>query len=319
MRPLLGVLAIVLCAVPAKTAIASQRAASPTRAAATTAVAAPSAATESGTAVTPLRARVEEMRRIPFTIDPAATDAPSVDRLIGRAGASLPEQRETVREEIAKNRGNAQLANALADRAMALRTRDYSATLTALSLLGELRAPGGEKRLQEFTALPLPTQGHVVEGEIVERTTLEHLQMKAVQGLAYAHTATGDAAVLKLAASSPSRNVRAEAIESYLYNHQYSAEARKALGAVLQPADRIYLDRPHLLPGMEAGAFNAQLASYLRLHPDRVPPAPQKLAANPALAARDRAKDRTLLRVPVRPVNRELMVVKPAPPPDRSL
>ena len=317
MRPLVVVLALILSAAAVERVIASQQAASPTRAvAAGNAGGAPSAGSQAATNASP-RLRVQALSRLPITVDPAATDPQSIDRLIQRAGASVPAERETVRAALAKNQGNAQLANALADRALALRTRDYSATLTALSLLGELRAPAGEKRLLQFTAIPLPTQGHVVEGELVERTTLEQLQMKAVQGLAYERTPSGDAAVLQLAAASPSRNVRAEAVEAYLYNHGYSAAARKALGAVLQPADRIYLDRPHLLPGMTAGAFNLQLATYLKLHPNLVAPVPQHLRADPTLIARDRAKDALLLKAPVTAVNR-LTVVKPLPPPDRS-
>ena len=182
----------------------------------------------------------------------------------------------------------------MANTAFANRTVDFSRSLTALSVLGELRNPAGEAALIKFIALPLPTTGHVVEGDIVERATLERLQMKAIQGLAYAQTETSDKEVLRIVNANPSRVLRAEAIEAYLYNHNYSEQARKMLAQAIRPEDGIYLDRPHLLPTTVAGDFNAQLARFVTLHPELKAPTPTRLLQaeiSPALVVGDKQKD----------------------------
>lgn len=310
MKPLFVVIPAILVAAVAGRVIATELPATPTRAvAAPSKDIAPSAPQAPFTAS--LRARTLQLSRMPIALAASATAAQSADRLIARAGTSTLAERETVRATIAKAAANPEFVAALGERAFSLRERDYSAALTALSLLGETRAPAAQERLLKFTAIPLPTQGHVIDGLIAERTTLEQLQMKAVQGLAYARTPAGDQNVLKLAASHESRNVRAEAIEAYLYNHQYSPEARKALEGVVKPEDRVYLDRPHLLPTTAAADFNAQLERYLKLHPEAVAPAPQHLKADTALAERDKTKDATR---PVRPIVTRAAQILSAPP-----
>ncbi len=215
----------------------------------------------------------------------------SVKTFIERASISTPGEREQIRALIARSSTNEQVATALASSVFDSRTRDYTQTLTALSILGELRHPLGQAALTKFVALPLPETGHNVEGEISERATLEKLQMKAVDGLAYARTATADQEVLRIAGMNPSRAVRSEAIAAYLFNHQNSDEARKQLLQAVKPDERIFVDRPSYVPGMTGAAFNEQLARYLKLHPERLPSKPDLARASAIMIARDKEKD----------------------------
>jgi len=233
-------------------------------------------------------------RPIPALVIDGKAATQNLSAFLERISLSSPAEHEKIRALIEQAGGNFEIANALADTVFANRTVDFTRTLTALSVLGELRNPASEAALIKFLALPLPTTGHVSEGDIVERATLEQLQMKAIQGLAYAKTATAEKEVLRHASANPSRVLRAEAIEAYLYNHAYSEKARKTLAETIRPADSIYLDRPHLLPTTVARDFNAQLAHFVALHPELKPPAPMHMLQAeiaPALVAGDKRKD----------------------------
>jgi hypothetical protein len=244
---------------------------------------------------------------------PAVSGVPikeSVRAFVERAAVSTPDEREQVRSLIAASAQNEAVATELASSVFEHRTRDYSFTLTALGVLGEMRHPAGQAALTKFLAIPLPETGHTIDGEITERATLEKLQMKAIDGLAYARTPAGDREVLRIAGLHPSRAVRAEAIAAYLYNHENSADARAALLAVVRPDEKIFIDRPSFVPGMSGDAFNAQLASYLRLHPELHAPDPGHAIVARAEAERDRAKDAATLVRPVRPVRLDVPVLE---------
>jgi hypothetical protein len=72
---------------------------------------------------------------------------------------------------------------------------------------------------------------------------------------------------LQAAGSHPSRIVRAEAIDAYLWNHHDSAAARATLLKVVRTDERTFLDRPRLEPGVSRDEFNRKVAAYARLHP----------------------------------------------------
>jgi hypothetical protein len=237
------------------------------------------------------------LRPIPELFVGSVAPKDSVSAFIDRASVATVDEHETIRAAIARARTNVAITQALATSVMETRTQDFTRTLTSLSVLGELRNPTSEAALKTFVRLPLPTTGHLIEGEIAERTTLEELQMKAVQGLAYARTATGDAEVLHTVATHPSRAVRAEAIQAYLYNHGYTSEAREQLAKVVRADETAFLDRPHMISTTTAGDFNGQLATYLRLHPELKPPAVTNLQAISTTI--DREKEAAALRRPL--------------------
>jgi len=293
-RSFFNIIACLLIASSLTPAGASQKAPSPSG------VTAPSAqqAAETRPPLVMFRAKLASRPMMPLTVAgvPVTT---SVRTFIERVSMSIPGEREQIRTLIAKSSENGQVATALVSSIFESRTRDFTYTLTALSVLGELRNPVGEAALMKFVALSLPETGHKVDGEIIERVTLEKLQMKAVDGLAYARTSATDREVLQIAEMNPSRAVRSEAIAAYMFNHRNSAEARTVLLHVLRPSERIFIDRPSFVPGMSGAAFNAQLALYLKLHPELRAPTPVLAQATDIAIARDKEKGaRTVLRRP---------------------
>jgi hypothetical protein len=247
-----------------------------------------------GTVTTVPRIR---LRAIPELVAGSVAPKESVSAFIDRASVATVDEHEAIRAAIVRARSSVPITRALATSVMETRTQDFTRTLTSLSILGELRNPTSEAALTTFVRLPLPTTGHLIEGQIAERITLEELQMKAVQGLAYARTATGDAEVLRIVATHPSRAVRAEAIQAYLFNHAYSPEARAQLAKVVHADETVFLDRPHMISTTTAGDFNGQLATYLRLHPELKPPAATNLQAISTTI--DREKDANALKRPL--------------------
>jgi hypothetical protein len=124
--------------------------------------------------------------------------------------------------------------------------------------------------------LPLPSFGRIVDGAIIERTNLETLQATAVDGIAAAHTSENDEKVLDIMRHNASATVRSEAIAAYIFNARDPQEARERLRPIVQPGDAVYIDLPRRTPTTTPEEFNRQLSVYLRLHPDRVPPAPPR-------------------------------------------
>jgi hypothetical protein len=193
--------------------------------------------------------------------------AESVPPFIDWASRSGTDQREEVRKLIAAAGKNSDVAEELCREIFEIQNSDHSRTLIMLSVLGEMRNPDGEKCLIRFIHQTFPTQGTVVNGEILEQTSLGTLQSKAVDGLAYAATETGDHEVLWAAGAHPARIVRAEAINAYLWNHRDSRSARAALLKVVRPDEAGFLDRPRHEPGMTRDQFNSKLLAYAKKHP----------------------------------------------------
>ena len=101
--------------------------------------------------------------------------------------------------------------------------------------------------------------------------------VKLAHGLAYMRGAATDREVLWAVGKHPSRIVRAEAIEGYLWNHNDSTEARATLLKYVQPRERIFVDRVRREPTEEAATFNRKLAAFLKAHPEAVAPAPKQI------------------------------------------
>ncbi len=211
----------------------------------------------------------------PRTPPPLA--AASAREFVDFAAASRVDEQEAVRAALLRGARDAQrVVPALCAEAKASSREDPQRGLIALALIGELRSPAGVECLREVLQRPLPTEGTVVDGEIVEAVSLEMQQAKAVDGLAYLRGRDTDEEVLRIAGSHPSRIVRAEAIAAFLWNQRDARAARERLARVVRPEERIFLDRPTRVAGEKAEAFNARLQAYLRLHPEVVPPAPDK-------------------------------------------
>jgi len=192
------------------------------------------------------------------------------------AGASTPSQREEARREITGAAGNRDIVQALSEEITAARAKDHSRALLGLSVLGEMRSPHALGYLKDFIHIPLPPPKRLLEGEDPDQTALAILQGKAVSGLAYMNTAESNAEVFWAVSRHESRIVRAEAIRTYLANHQNSAEAKATLRQYIRKGEELFLDRPNRDPGDTAGSFNRKLDQYLRAHQELGAPAPER-------------------------------------------
>ena len=202
----------------------------------------------------------------------------SVLEFIEWATASTVNEREDARRVIEQARDNQDVAKALCDEASRAQKDDHSRALVVLSILGEQRSQLGEECLIRFAHLPFPQDGkRTTEGEIVEQTAIATLQAKAIDGLAYMRTKSGDQEVLRQVQEHPSIIVRAEAINAYLWNHRDTPdEARATLSRYVRKGEEIYLDRLRRDEGEGAQSFNRKLEAYLKAHPNLMPPTPQR-------------------------------------------
>jgi hypothetical protein len=203
----------------------------------------------------------------------------NVSAFVDWAAGSTSEQADLVRKAMAEAGRNPDVVSALCEEAFAAQREDHSRALVILALIGETRSTSGEECLARFMALPFPEKGTVVDGEIVEQTDLATLQAKAIDGLAYLKSDSGDKMVFEAIAKHPSRIVRAEAIAAYLWNHDNSDRAKEALKRYVHKDELIFLDRVTRVEGEKKESFNRKLAAYLKAHPELVPPAPEKAQA----------------------------------------
>jgi hypothetical protein len=200
----------------------------------------------------------------------------SVAAFVDWAAASTSEQADLVRRAVAEAGRNPDIMAAFCEEAFAAEREDHSRALVVLALVGEARSKYGEECLGKFMALPFPEKGTVVDGEIVEQTALATLQAKAIDGLAYLKSDSGDRMVFEAISKHPSRIVRAEAIAAYLWNHDGSDRAKEALKPYVHKDELIFLDRVTRVEGEKKESFNRKLAAYLKAHPEARPPAPAK-------------------------------------------
>lgn len=213
---------------------------------------------------------------------PTRPDAPSLGSgdesstlaFLDWASSSIPSEREQVRAIITEAAGNQSIAEHLIDEIERALDTDHTRALVALALLGEMRSPYSEGYLREFVWRPLPESGPMAEGVIIARQSLAMLQAKAAAGLAYYGTLQNE--MLNIIGYHPSRVVRSEAISAYLYSEGDSESARRLVLEAVRPNEAVFVDRIRRISGMSHQAFNTELAAYLELHPEVVPPDPEK-------------------------------------------
>lgn len=206
-----------------------------------------------------------------------AAAQPSAKAFIDWASNSLPTDRESARAAISAASNNSEVAMAVGEEALRSYETDHSRALIALSILGEMRNETGTGYLKQFLRIPLPQTGTVIEGEILEQTAVASLQAKAIDGLAYLRNAEGDQEVLRAVREHPSRIVRAEAIDAFLWNHGDSEEARQTLKQYVRQGEEIFLERIRREEGQSGEEFNQKLAAYLEAHPELIPPDPVRV------------------------------------------
>jgi hypothetical protein len=200
----------------------------------------------------------------------------SVMAFVDWAGASTASQDEFIRKTMAGARENAAVLEAFCEVAFKAMEADHSQALLTLGLLGEARSPLGSRCMMKIMDQPWPTEGTLVDGEILEQTALAQLQAKAVDGLAYMRGDKTDRMVLGYAGKHPSRIVRAEAISAYLWNHDYAESAKAQLKEATRKEEWVFIDRLVKRPQEPKEVFNEKLARFLKTHPELVAPVPDK-------------------------------------------
>jgi hypothetical protein len=188
------------------------------------------------------------------------------------AASSTLEQADLVRRAVAEARDNRDIATTFCDEAFTAQAFDHARALVILALLGEMQSEVGTECLRKFVDQPLPERGTEIDGEILERTAMETLQAKAIDGLAYLRDPDSDKVVLNAISAHPSRIVRAEAIAAYLWNHADDPRASDTLLQVVRKDELIFLDRVVREQGEQGEAFNEKLEAYLKSHPELLPP-----------------------------------------------
>jgi hypothetical protein len=200
----------------------------------------------------------------------------AVVAFIDWAGASVVEEHEEARKVMEGARDNHDIIKALTEEITKAQQRDHGRALLALAILGEMRSPLGEEFLRQFVNQPFPEDGtHTEEGEIVEQTALATLQAKAIDGLAYMHTASADGELFRQVKQHPSIIVRAEGVSAFLWNQRDKEAARRILLRYVRKGEERYLDQITREQGEKAESFNPKLEAYLKVHPEVVPPVPQ--------------------------------------------
>ena len=209
---------------------------------------------------------------------PPLVSGDDVPHFLDWAGASHVDEREDARKAIADAGSNKDVVQALIKEVERVQTLDHTRALLALALLGETRSPEAQAFFGEFTQRPLPTGGPVIEGEVIEQTRAAQLQAKAVDGLAYANNESSNKVVTEIISNHPSKIVRAEAVNAYLWNHGDSDEARTFLSQYVRKDELILIDRVRRTTGENAESFNRKLDQFLKKHPEVAPPRPEKEA-----------------------------------------
>lgn len=223
----------------------------------------------------------EVLKRYKLHAPPPLTSAGEVAAFLDWAGASHVDEQDDARKAIAAAAGNKEVVQALIAEVEHVQVSDHTRALLALAVLGETRSPIAQGFFTDFARRPLPKEGTVIEGEIIEQTRAAQLQGKAVDGLAYINDESANKVVVEIIAGHPSAVVRAEAINAYLWNHGDSAEARRVLSQFVRRDEAILLDRVRRVTGETAASFNAKLEAFLKQHPEVIPPRPEPLKTAP--------------------------------------
>jgi hypothetical protein len=203
----------------------------------------------------------------------------TVGKFVDWAAGSSAGEEDKVRNGIAAASKQDAVAVALCELVNASMKVNHARALVGLALLGEMKNSAAVDCLKRIVDLPLPTTGMKIEGEIQEAVALAQLQMKAIDGLAFSPDSAAQDKVMQVAASHPSKAVRAEAIGAFLWNAQGSADARAKLEVKLKNEDKIFLDRIEKGPGQKPEEFNAKLDEFMKKHPEVKPPGLEKATA----------------------------------------
>lgn len=214
-------------------------------------------------------------------VKPVALEANSVYDFLVYAATATRSQKEEIRAMIARKQGDEAISKEVQALYPKILADDFDFALVTLSILGELRAKNAIGFFVGVLNQPYPEERMIADPGLTKRESIELLQSKAVQGLAYLKDPTVDAIVMKAAREHPSKAVRNAAVEALLYNASDRAGVRKSLGESLRKEDLIFLDQVSRGATQSPDDFNRQLAAFAERHPEARYEAPGEPTVKP--------------------------------------
>jgi hypothetical protein len=213
----------------------------------------------------------------PNRITPLAPE--STDTFLRSATNSTVGQLAGIRSELNRVAKDPVVIDALSSRLLALPVDDVERHLTILSSLGEMRNPRAIVPLKQFiwTKTPVVAQPAPGHDAALGSSFFNHdgaLRARAVEMLAYINTGGADSETLHVAADHPNLEVRMAAMDSYLFNHGDSDQAKAELEKTVRPDEVKLIGLPRLTAGGDPKLFDQQVADFYKRYPDELPPAP---------------------------------------------
>lgn len=211
------------------------------------------------------------------------------------AATSPRAQKEVVREAISRRSGDEKISAEIQSLYPKILDDDFDFALVTLSVLGELRARNSIEFFEKILNQPYPKETVRPDPGLTRRESIELLQSKAAQGLAYLKDPKADEIVLKAAASHPARAVRSAAVEALLFNATDGTAMRERLTKILRPEDQIFLDQISKGAMRSPEEFNQQLAAFYERHPEAkfTPPGDPKTPARKQRPQKKRTDENT--------------------------
>ena len=181
--------------------------------------------------------------------------------LVVSSKADLPAARAALEQATDKDAVATNLTQQFSD----LRNLDITRSTLILNALGYLRVAGGEALFTSLVNEPLPavTEGLVSGTQKLRK--LEHYQTAAVYGLAFMHSSSADTLLKSLMSNHPSRQIRIEAVRSFLFHNPTTDRAE--ISAILRASETHLADRFENRNGDSGTTFDDRLNAYLAKHP----------------------------------------------------
>ena len=212
--------------------------------------------------------------------------AESTDEFLRTVTNSSLGQLSSVRAELQRVSENPVIVDALANRLLILPVTDIDRHLTILSALGEMRNPRAITALKNFiwakqAVVSQPLAGHSTELGVSFFNHDGALRARAVEMLAYINNEESSAEVLHIAADHPGAEVRLAAMDSYLYDHGDSDQAKAELARTVRPDEIKLIGLPRFTKSTNPKLFDQQVAAFYKRYPEELPPSPDGVAAIP--------------------------------------
>lgn len=173
-----------------------------------------------------------------------------------------------VREALTLLRQRHNIVVALAAHYESIPRNSFHARLRSLEVLGELQRTDALAPLRRIVRQPLPARARGGAEGMTEREYEEMIQSKAVHGIAFIRTETGEldstamAEVRTVMRQHASRAVRVAAIDAYMWNHHDRSAAAIELYRILPSEYHRYVERPRFQRGNPPELFRRQLQTW---------------------------------------------------------